>query len=632
MTSITDQRIGLSGTAARSQFWDFVQTQAFGAVVALLSLFGIALYAFAVTDYNTLLYSDMQAYWMRALDRLNGDPFHETQFWVWPAGYHIFLAELFRFLRWVGLEGWIRLETALSVNILAYSASVYALHCIAVRWLQRPQWILVVLLLYAFGFPAWYFNAFLLAENLAAPFFLIAVALIYRVDDWRAWLAAAVIFAFATIIRPSLGPYGLAFVLYCLIRAGSLNWRCISRAALFSVVFFALIIGFSAEVARISQGKVVGLSPNSGLDFFLANVRYHRIDLNYDGWHNYVVAPALSLKPENGRFYTGTPYYHQEYYYDLGWRFIQHNPEVLLKNFEHVWHLAFARMLPSRETPGFVLFRPLWDVFKFIMFLSLPLYLWLWRETECEHRPLLGFLLSVIGLTVLVSYLFTGEPRYTFAIIFVFYLLFFKLVEIVLANRPPWKKVWLPFVLLLGFITVTAQATVMVLNSYPDTVLMRSQPIADTPPEKLRPVTEVGRVLFPFSGSGTLNQADSGYPFNTPTRISMLTNMEILSAVPLQLQFDICSAWPVKILIDGNPWIEELNPQYFFELNALATLNPGIHTIEVIFDYVRRDGGFAVSYNYFSDNWRHRNTLGVSDDLVRFSLPEVTSGESSNGG
>lgn len=623
-----------SGMAYQGQLWAYVFTRNFGIAIAALSLTFILIYVFAFTDYNAYLYSDMQAYWGRAMDRLNGRTFIETQFLAWPPGYHIFLAELFRILQWIGLPGLVRLETALTLNIVVYTGSVYALHRIAVRWFTRPALILTVMLLYGFGFPAWYFNAFLLAGNLALPLFLIAGALVYCRSNWYPLVAAAVLFAFATAVRPSIGPFGLAFVIYFFVRSG-LNWVFITRAAVFSTVYFALIFAASAEVSRISHGKVTGLSANGGLDFFIANSRYHRVDLNYAGWHNFVVVPALSMKPENGFYSTQVPYYHQDFYYKLGWGFIKHDPLRIIKNFEHIKDLFYSRMLPSKETPGYLFFRPAWDTLKLIMFLSLGLYLWMWRALKVEERPLFGFLTGVIAVTLLVSYLFTGEPRYTFSIIFVFYLLFFKLVETFCDDWTRWKKVWLPFGLTLGLgAGVVLVVMAAIKPGYPPTVTVQTQPLNDVSATEQTKVSSIGRIYFPVTGvSGKTDEAwlvsaDDGVLVKTGSKISMRTNMEIERTGPLSMKFNIYSTWPFELKLDGKTLIAQGDDlSYFRELNAFANPGPGLHTIEVFFKYFPYAGGFTVTYNFFdSDKWEHRNMLGVSDTYVHFMLPDSENG------
>jgi hypothetical protein len=298
-----------------------------------------------------------------------------------------------------------------------------------------------------------------------------------------------------------------------------------------------------------------------------------------------------------------------------------------LKNFEHVKDLFFADMLPSkREAPGFTLLRPLWDWFKFGMFLALGLYIWLWRALEPEHRPLFGLLTGAIGLTLLVSYLFTGEPRYTYSIIFMFYLLFFKLVEYFQLDWPRWKESLAPFTVMLALGTGVALAAPALLDmGNPPTVQVDVMPLQ--PQAKPAQHYTVGRVLFPYSEDPVLQHVSHDQPpLTQAAKIRMRTNLTVTGSTPLNFWFDICSRWPYRILIDGKPWSPDNNPlDYFQEANVSAYLNPGEHSVEVIVDYMPAPhGGFAISYNYFDNkNWRHRKTLGIDSKRIRFSLPEA---------
>lgn len=623
----------LPGKDTLSQFWAFVHTRKFGVCVALASLVVIAFYVFVVTPYPDFLYSDMRKFWTSAMTRLEVDigQYEEAQFVAWPPLYHIFLAELFRVLQWLGLSGLIRLETVLFINMAAYSASVYAFHRLAVSWFDRPSLVLTTVLLYAFGFPALYFNAFLLSENLGIPLMVIAVAVIALGSGWRSLAAGAAVFALATIVRPSFGPYGLAFVLYYLAQYG-LNWKFIGRAAAFSAVFFGMVLLASAEVSRISQGKVFGLSANGGLDFFIAVAQPYRVDVNYDGWHFFVIAPAFSWKPENGRFYFDVPFYEQGYFFSEGWEYIKHEPGRLLQNFGHVRNLFFADMLPSMEAaPGFTFFRPVWDWFKFGMFLALILYFWCWRALG-TRAPLFTLLISTIALTLVVSFIFTGEPRYTYSLMFAFYLLFFKLVEVFYLDWQRWKKTLAPFAVIIAVGAGVAVAGPALLGpEYPPTVQMSVTSQQASQAGQASGQYTVGNVLFPFDKKGMLKHASLKHsPIDQPAQIKLQTNFIVTGAQPLKLWFDICSSWPYQILIDGKAWSPNGPQDYFLENNVSAHLDPGAHTLEVIVDYRPNPnpdgGGFAISYNYIDkQQWRERSTLGVNSDRVRFRLPKTTS-------
>jgi hypothetical protein len=605
-------------------FQTFVRTRGFGLTAALLSLVVLLLYVFGFTPYQEFLFSDMGKYWTSAMTRLNENPFEDPQFVAWPPMYHIFIAELFRVFRWLGLEGLIRLETVLSINITAFAVSVYALQRLAIQWFARSEFIFITVLLYAFGFPSLYFNAFLLSGNLGMPLMICAFALIAHKQALWAVATGGLLFALAVIVRPSFGPYGLAFVLYYLVRYG-MNRQFISRAALFSAVFFAVVLLASLEVARISNGKVFGLSANGGLDFFITMSKFHKVDLNYDGWHFMVVAPALSWEPEYGTFYTNVPFYEQGYYFSQGWEFLKRNPMRLFRSFEHMGHLFFADMLPSRvDAPGFTFWRPVWDWFKFIMFLTFGLYAWMWRRLG-ERKPEFVMMISIILLTLMVSAIFTGEPRYTYAILFVFYLLFFKLIELYREDR----RGWLRPVLIYAALLLTATAATAAINEVrrwdlgPRGVRLTMLPDSTSPPVE----AEVRRVLFPYGKNkiGLFHVTEDYPPLQQAGPVRMHTRMEVFGAEPLLMEFEMYSAWRFRFYLDKRELLVSENTDYFTASTILMQLEPGVHEIEIVLEYTPVIGGFAASYNYWESNgWRVRRFLGVSWDKIRFLLPETT--------
>jgi hypothetical protein len=601
----------------------FVRTRNFGLTVAVLSLCALLLYVFACTPYRDFLFSDMAKYWDSAMERLNGKPFEDAQFVAWPPLYHIFLAESFRVLRWLGLEEWVRLETALCINILAFSVSVYALQRLAVQWFSRPELVFITVMLYAFGFPSLYFNAFLLSENLGAPLVVIALALVAHKQAWWAVATGGLLFALAVIVRPSFGPYGLAFVLFYLVRHG-MSWKFVGRAAVFSAAFFAAVLLASAEVARISGGKVFGLSANGGLDFFFTMSNYHKVDTRYDGWHFMVVVPALSWEPENGTLYTDVPFYRQGYYFRQGWEFLKHNPVRLLRSFEHMGHLFFADMLPSRaDAPGFGFWIPVWDWFKFGMFLTLGLYAWMWRRLG-ERKPEFVLMISTVLLALIVSAVFTGEPRYTYALLFIFYLLFFKLVELYRQD----SRGWLRPVLIYTGILLAATAAAAGVNELrrweagPRSVKV-SQPAADakSPPVEF----DIPALRFPHGKNkiGLFHASQHHPALEKPGTVFMRTRMEVLGSTPLNVEFESYSAWPYRLSVDNRQLVGAFTTDYFEPASGYAELEPGIHEIEISMDYVPASGGFASTYNYLEpDGWKVRRYLGASWKRIRFLAPE----------
>jgi hypothetical protein len=596
-----------------------VRDREFGIVAAATSLLVVACYVFIFTPYEGFVFSDMNRFWQSAIARLDGDEFSDAQFIAWPPLYHIFLAELFRVFRAIGLDGLIRLETALMINIFAFAVSVYAFHRLATHWFTKPAFVLIAVLLYAIGFPSLYFNAFLLSGNLGGPLLVMATAIVATREHSRSAVIGALLFGLATLIRPSFGPYGLAFVALYLARHG-IRWIFVRRAAMFSAVFFAIVLLGSAEVARISGGKVFGLSGNGGLDFFIASSDYHKVDVEYDGWHFMVVVPAYSYRPENGTFYTNVPFYKQDYYFNLGWEALKRDPSQVWKNFRNVRNLFFAPMLPSRsDAPGFETLMPVWDWIKFAMFMLLGLYIWTWRSLG-SRAPVFWLLINFVTLTAIVAYFFTGEPRYTYAIMFAFYLLALKLVELLADYWRQWGRA-------LGLYAVTllvaGAATAAVLNDpyYPPTVAVELAP-EDEPSTGPAPPfrTKVGRVLFPYTHDIGLDHVRRVLPLtNDPVRVRMRTRAQVTGTDGLPLRFEIYSAWPFELRINGHVHVPLNRPlDYFEEFVTEAILVPGVHDIDVVFHYAPAVGGFAVAYSYWDGDWRTRKLLGVTSDRVRF--------------
>lgn len=593
----------------------------FSLVLAVCSFVFVLLYVFVLAPYENFLYNDMQGFWQRALERLNGETFRETQFLAWPPWYHIFIAEVLRVFKTLGLDQLIRFEVFLGLNIFVFAISVCAFHRIALKWFDGDARLsLIAALLYGFGFPAWYFNAFLLSDNLSAPLLVIAVALIYLKTDMRSLVAAAVLFAFASVIRPSVAPYGLAFVI-ALFAIHRVSYKFILRAGVFSAVFFALVFLAMAEVSRISKGKVSGLSANGGLDFFIANSRIYRIDLNYDGWHNFVVVPALSWKPEQGFFRSRVPYYNQDYYYNLGWQYIKHNPSRIVKNIEHVKHLFFAAMLPSRsDAPGFTLFRPVWDVLKFIGFLSAFFFIWLWRDFSLHQKKLAAFMLSTIGITFVVSYLFTGEPRYTYSIMFIFYLIALKVVQFILIKRDRIQHALPRVAALLAGLWLSGKVLAFVVSpSYPSHLQATFSGESNAMPGKN---VYLEQLFFPYAEPRALVSADKHLKMYSHGELVLATDL-LVEGSTRDLKFDIHSAWPIRIKVDGQDYVYLDQPNFFRETPALLQLEPGKHHIEVIVNYFPIEGGLSLSYSYIDETgWIHRQFLGVDDGPISFSLPE----------
>jgi hypothetical protein len=226
-----------------------------------------------------------------------------------------------------------------------------------------------------------------------------------------------------------------------------------------------------------------------------------------------------------------------------------------------------------------------------------------------------------------VSFIFTGEPRYTYSILFIFYLLSFKLVELMWADWWRWRRVLMTYVvlLILGSGAVSAAIALYQPNTA-YTVKANIQPSELFAPMPgylpLQPQQfEIRRMLFPHRKTVTPVHANKKYALpEQPARIQLSTRLEIAVETEfLPIQFEINSSWPFQFMIDGVVWYQSnVYPDYFTEILTYAELKPGMHDVELVIDYTPIPGGFAVNYSYWQDGWRHRQIMGLDTDKVRF--------------
>jgi len=595
----------------------------FGLLAATASLIAISIYVFGGTPYQNYLYSDMLGFWKRAMERLNGDIHRESQFIVWPPLYHVFIADLFGKLHAIGLPGLARLETLLAINIGLYATSVYGFQRLAAQLFKGPAFLVTAVALYAVGMPALYLNAFLLSDNFSLPLFVIAIALaVCGRREWPSLCAAALLFGLAAIVRPAVAPYGLIFVVMYWVRFGR-SWAFLKRSAVFSGVFFGIVLFGAAEVRHISEGKVSGLCANGGIDFFLATSRCHRADLNYDGWHWYIVAPIQSMKPENGFHQFDVPFYNQAYYYQQGWKYIQHNPGQLWKNMLFVTDLFQGRMLPSKsDAPWFDTLMPAWQQLKIVLFLLLGLYVWAWKDLG-NNAPLCALLLMPWPILFLLAFFFTGEPRYSTQLLFSLYLLGFKLIEIISLNARAWRKRLLAYAALLVTGTGLAFGLARVFDPPPPPSIVVTKLNLSGPTNKIDQELSVGQLLFPYNFETGLRHIDTGPTAgDTPATIVSRTRMQVTGTAPLLLRLETCSSWFWELRINGHLQQDSFDNEYVHEIVTTIEFRPGIYDMEVSFHYSPGPGGFALSYSYQDSNdWRVRTTFGRNTPRVQFSKP-----------
>jgi hypothetical protein len=144
------------------------------------------------------------------------------------------------------------------------------------------------------------------------------------------------------------------------------------------------------------------------------------------------------------------------------------------------------------------------------------------------------------------------------------------------------------------------------------------QQSGETAPE-VRQFT-IGRALFPFVRRSALSYRDNArVKFERPLYARLQGTFEVQGSEPLDIQFEVNSAWPVDLRIDDQSTMRtEEKTDFFNEIVVKSNLVPGKHRIELGFPYSPREGGLVISYSYWENGWRERETLGMDTPRVEF--------------
>src|SRR6185436_941518 len=100
----------------------------------------------------------------------------------------------------------------------------------------------------------------------------------------------------------------------------AINWS--ARALVAAMPLLALVVSLNSQLA----GRVVGLSTNGGLNFFLMQADYQGVSA-YDVWFS----PILNHNRYRGMFESNVPLYEEDYYYREGMRAVRADPMKALR-------------------------------------------------------------------------------------------------------------------------------------------------------------------------------------------------------------------------------------------------------------------------------------------------------------
>ncbi len=399
-------------------------------LILLVSFLAKLIYIFHYSDYKNYLFSDMGGYWGRAQERYEGGVFNLGQWTSWATFFHFYLTEIFKILNHFHLFKY-RLEIVIILNIIYSTLSVYYLYFIALQIIKNTKYSLLTTFFYAFSYPIFYYNAFVLSENLSIPIVIISTYLVftYHESGFKMFLTG-LLFAIATAARPILGLLALPFFLY-IVFAKKFSSHSFKKAVIFALGFFLIIYIVVQENIRISNGELKNLSGNGGVNFFIQQCKVQWVQSTYHG-HVVVIGPGTYLGyPELARmkFATDHPFHDQKYFYALGLQCIRNNPRIWLDNILPLKALLLGPLFPGvLSAKGFEYFYKLSNKLIMLMISTFWFLYFLIRDKKIEIKKLL-LLLSILFCIIVTNYFFATEQRYCFPAYFVIYLLFFTILK-----------------------------------------------------------------------------------------------------------------------------------------------------------------------------------------------------------
>ncbi len=359
------------------------------------------------------VYSDMASYHGHA-QRILADELspHDT---IRPIGYPAFLAVIYAFSH--------RSLRAVAIVQAILGSLTCALTYPLARRFQLPHgWALLACAVIALYPPFIFYGTYLLTEAIS-PLFLTAlvVATLWSFEQWS-WTATAVVgvlFAIGSIVRPNTVPL-FPFLCAAAWVAADYRWRVAgiwsARVLVAAIPLLAFVVSLNSQLA----GRLVGLSTNGGLNFFLMQTDYQGVRA-FD-WSFF---PIRNNNLYREIFKADAPFYEEDYYYREGMRAVRADPMKALRRLpDHLWEgwgLGQQAYWPSRPRGSGGLPRLDWRILQpcsksfFVLFVALPTLTLvamtrsgeLWRRVNAGWLVVAGTLLT-LTLTFLV---FLADPR-----------------------------------------------------------------------------------------------------------------------------------------------------------------------------------------------------------------------------
>jgi YD repeat-containing protein len=590
-------------------------------------------YVFLLTDYPHYLFSDFQGYWDRARERIDGNEFSYSQWALWPALPHILLSWYLRAVDLAGLSA-LRLEAVLAANVLLSTGGVALVFGIAQQTLRHDRWAFAVAALYAFTFPLVYLNAFVMSEHVAVLCVLGAMWIVLRYRrNGRALAGAGAFLGLAVGLRPALGMLGLPFAAY-VAAADWFDRRAVVRAALFAAGFFAVVGGVVFENYRISQGQLVGLAANGGVNFYFAQCRTHEVISRHNGYLYRLVSPTTVEYPENGLLDVQRPFHDQSFFGALGWQCLREQPAFWRGALSRIHGLFFGPFLPAASSArGFDFLMAPFRWFFVFCALSLPLAVFVGRR-HGVHAGALALLGGALGVELITVLFFGAEHRYLYPMLAPLYVL---CACVVMAVALDWRHM-AKFVGLWAAVSISALGIVQATQRHPAPSLI-SATIGQFPPQSTKwPPPDldapdkaflVDTLRFPDADS-LRHPVHGDFGSHARAGLAFRTCMEVSEAGLYELQ--VVSDDAFELRLGDQPILSVPYRPGYAASRVVQVLNAGEYLYALrYFQAGRRVGVIATWRRVTSPNADYRPAVGLhyigeAGPQMRFSPPEKCGG------
>jgi hypothetical protein len=408
----------------------------------LILLFAFVLrliYVYFCTDYKTYLFSDMGAYWQRALDRYNRDVHNYGQWAAWAPFFHYYITFLFQIFDLTGLSKF-RLEIVLFLNIVYSVVSIYFFYLLTGYFIKDNFFRLVSTLFYALAYPLLYLNVFVLSENFSIPIIITSAYLILKYHENKKMLFfTGAFFALAVCARPAIGLLAAPFFLY-VVFADKPSFESLMRGVIFSCGFFLITGMVSLENMKVSNGELKGLAANGGLGFFVQQCKAHMVRSEYKGYVFEIGNPTYLGHSELAKmdFRTDHSLHDEDYFYKQGFECIKKNPNIWIENFVSLKSMFIGPLFPSVPgCKGFDFLIKFSNYFFIFIFPSLFLLYFPVRDKLMDLKMAI-FLVSMPFLVIIVNYFYAVEQRYFYPCVFALFISFFSFLQ----YKPKYEKVF----------------------------------------------------------------------------------------------------------------------------------------------------------------------------------------------